>query len=93
MNLAERTKTNQAPYTLAMKYFIDCEVILFILVVFIISFFLSRRRGTEVSIVRALEITSAAVLPLGFEIYYFDRSQFNIHATDIQVKLGLAWIT
>jgi hypothetical protein len=40
-----------------------------------------------------VEITFAAILPLGIEIYFFDRFQFNIHASDIQVKMGLAWFT
>lgn len=82
-------------YTLGMKYLIDCEVITFTVALFIISLLLFKRRnGIDVSILRAFEITSATILPLGFEIYYFDRSQFWIHASDIQVRARfLPWFT
>lgn len=46
-----------------------------------------------VSLLRALQITSLALLPLGVEIYFFDRPEFNVHASDIQVQAGLAWFT
>ncbi|HYB04219.1 MAG TPA: hypothetical protein VED17_07145, partial [Nitrososphaerales archaeon] len=80
-------------YMLEMKLFIDCEVIAFTLAIFVISLLLFRSRGLRLSIVRAMEITSATILPLGIEIYLFDRGQFNIHASDIQTKVGLAWFT
>lgn len=75
------------------KYFIDFEVIVFTLAIFVISSLLFIRKGKGLSILRAFEITSAAILPLGLEIYLFDYGQFNIHASDIQVLLGFAWFT
>jgi len=93
MNLAHGSRSFGPPSMLAMKLFIDTEVIVFTIAVFLISILLFRRMGSWISLLRAFEITSAAVLPLGFEIYFFDRGQFNIHASDIQMKLGLAWFT
>jgi hypothetical protein len=75
------------------KYFIDFEVVLFTLAIFAISLLLFVRKGIGTSILRAFEITSAAILPLGLEIYLFDYGQFNIHASDIQVLVGFAWFT
>jgi hypothetical protein len=81
------------PGSLAMKYLIDIEVILFTLAVFVISLVLFWKRGIGVSVLRALQVTSLAVLPLGLEIFFFDRPEFNVHASDIQVQAGLAWFT
>jgi len=81
---------------LEMKFFIDFEVIVITLAIFAISgllFFFGSRKGIAVSILRAVEITFLAIIPLGIEIYLFDRGQFNIHASDIQSKIGLAWFT
>jgi len=82
-----------SPNSLAMKYFIDAEVILFTLAVFVLSLFLFRKSGIRVALLRAFEITSLTILPLGLEIFFFDRFQFNTHASDIQVVAGLAWFT
>jgi len=92
-NLAHGSRYLGPSYMLVMKLFIDCEVIAFTLAIFLISLFHFRRRGLGVSLLRAFEITSSAVLPLGVEIYLYDRGQFNIHASDIQVKLHFAWFT
>jgi hypothetical protein len=92
-SLAHGSRSFGPPSILAMKLFIDSEVIVFTLALFILSLLLFRRKGPGVSFLRAFEITSVAVLPLGIEIYFFDHGQFNIHASDIQVKLGLAWFT
>lgn len=82
-----------SPSSLAMKYFIDAEVILFTIAVFVVSLFLFQKSGIRVALLRAFEITSLAILPLGLEIFFFDRSQFNTHASDIQTLEGLAWFT
>jgi hypothetical protein len=82
-----------SPNSLAMKYLIDTEVVLFTLAVFVISIFLFRKRGMGVALLRAFEITSLTILPLGLEIFFFDRLEFNIHASDIQVLAGTAWFT
>jgi hypothetical protein len=82
-----------APVSLAMKYLIDTEVILFTFAVFIISLFLFQKRGIGVALLRAFEITSLTILPLGLEIFFFDHFEFNIHASDIQVLAGAAWFT
>jgi hypothetical protein len=92
-NLARTSGLHQPAYMLTMKLFIDCEVIVFTLAIFSLSIFLFRREGLWVSLLRGFEITSAAIAPLGFEIYLFDRGQFYIHASDIQVRLGLRWFT
>lgn len=78
---------------LEMKLFIDCEVIGLVIAIFVISFLLFHSGGIGVSLLRALEITALSILPLGLEIYLYDPVQFNIHASDIQVKVGLAWFT
>jgi hypothetical protein len=82
-----------SPNSLAMKYLIDTEVVLFTFAVFVISIFLFRKRGIGVALLRAFEITSLTILPLGLEIFFFDRLEFNIHASDIQVLAGTAWFT
>ena len=94
-NLAYSSKYSFGPrHMLVMKYFIDSEVIAFTLAVFLISLLLFIKRGkVGIAILRALEITSAAILPLGVEIYFFDPRQFNIHASDIQVLAGFGWFT
>jgi hypothetical protein len=76
-----------------MRFFIDYEVVVFTLLIFVISILLFRNKGWAVSILRAFEITSAAILPLGLEIYSFDHAEFNIHASAAQVKVGLGWVT
>ena len=82
-----------SPSSLALKYLIDTEVVLFTLAVFAISLFLFQRRGIRVAVLRAFEITSLTILPLGLEIFFFDRFEFNVHASDIQVLTGVAWFT
>jgi len=82
-----------SPISLAMKYLIDIEVILFTLAVFAISLSLSQKKGIGVALLRAFEITSLTVLPLGLEIFLFDRFEFNVHASDIQALTGTAWFT
>jgi hypothetical protein len=82
-----------SPISLAMKYLIDTEVILFTVAVFVISLFLFQKSGIGVALLRAFEITSLTILPLGLEIFFFDRPAFNIHASDIQVLAGTAWFT
>ena len=79
--------------SLASKYLIDTEVVLFTLAVFAISLLLFQKRGIRVALLRAFEITSLTILPLGLEIFFFDRLEFNIHASDIQVLTGMAWFT
>jgi hypothetical protein len=91
--LTSNTRTLGPRSMVEMKLFTDSEVIAFTLATFVISLFLFRWRGLGLSILRAMEITFATILPLGIEIYYFDRGQFNIHASDIQTKIGLAWFT
>jgi hypothetical protein len=82
-----------SPVSLAMKYLIDTEVILFTFAVFVISLFIFQKNGIRVALLRAFEITSLTILPLGLEIFFFDRFEFNIHASDIQVLTGMAWFT
>lgn len=82
-----------SPNSLALKYLIDTEVVLFTLAVFAVSLFLFQRRGIRVAVLRAFEITSLTILPLGLEIFFFDRFEFDIHASDIQVLTGVAWFT
>jgi hypothetical protein len=82
-----------SPNSLAMKYLIDTEVVLFTLAVFVISLFLFQKSGIIVALLRAFEITPLTILPLGLEIFFFDGFQFNIHASDIQVLAGIAWFT
>jgi hypothetical protein len=82
-----------SPNSLAMKYLIDTEVVLFTFAIFVISLFLFQKSGMGVALLRAFEITSLAILPLGLEIFFFDRFEFNIHASDIQVLAGVAWFT
>jgi hypothetical protein len=82
-----------SPTSLTMKYLIDAEVILFTIAVFVISLFLFQKSGIRVALLRAFEITSLTILPLGLEIFFFDPFQFNIHASDIQVLAGAAWFT
>lgn len=82
-----------SPNSLAGRYLIDTEVILFTSAVFVISLVLFRKRGIGLAILRALEITSVTILPLGLEIFLFDRFEFNTHASDIQVLTGTAWFT
>jgi hypothetical protein len=81
------------PSSLAMKYLIDTEVVLFTFAVFVVSLFLFQKSGMGVALLRAFEITSLTILPLGLEIFFFDRFEFNIHASDIQVLAGMAWFT
>ncbi len=78
---------------LEMKLFIDAEVVAFTLATFSVSLILFWRSGYLVAALHAVEIMFAAILPLGLEIYLYDRGQFNIHASDLQVKVGLAWFT
>ncbi len=91
-NLAHGRGFN-TPFSLETKLFIDSEVIVFTIAIFLLSMLLFWKAGSFLPLLRALEITSASVLPLGFEIYFFDQLQFNIHASDIQTKIGLAWFT
>jgi len=82
-----------SPNSLATSDFIDIEVALFTAAVFVISLSLFRKTGIGVSVVRAFEVTSLSVLPLGLETFFFDRPEFNLHASDIQAQTGLGWFT
>ena len=83
-----------SPSSLAMRYFIDAEVILITLAVFVVSLFLFQKKsGFGVALLRAFEITSLSILPLGIEIFFFDRFEYNVHASDLQVLGGVAWFT
>jgi lysylphosphatidylglycerol synthetase-like protein (DUF2156 family) len=95
MNLARSSRPHfgSSLSGLEMRFFIDYEVVAFTLLIFVVSLLLFEKKGIGVSILRAFEITSAAVLPLGLDIYFFDHAEFNIHASAVQVKAGLGWIT
>ena len=82
-----------SPNSLAVSDFIDMEVALFTVAVFVISLSLFRKSGIGVSVLRAFEVTSLTILPLGLETFFFDRPEFNLHASDIQAQTGLAWFT
>jgi hypothetical protein len=82
-----------SPNSLAVRYLIDTEVILFTFAVFVISLFLFQKSGIGIALLRAFEITSLTILPLGLEIFFLDRSEFNIHASAIQRLAGMAWFT
>ena len=77
----------------ATHSFIDVECISLICVVFVSTFLLFYRKGfAKRSIIRALQIGSLSVTPLGIEIYIFDRSEFFIHASFITER-DLSWFS
>jgi hypothetical protein len=92
-SLAHGVRSSNYRITYPMKLFIDTEVIVFTLAIFALSILLFFRKGIFIALLRTFEITSAMVLPLGIWIYAYDNGQYNIHASDVQVKLGLAWFT
>jgi len=75
----------------------------FLLVTCTLSAFLyfhARNRGLRptvsrlfTTILKTLRVDSVIVMPLGVEIYAFDRSQFLIHVTTLQSDSILRWFT
>lgn len=80
-------------YDIGWRYFIDCETIAFTVSVFCISLLFFYGKGIKIAALRALEITSASILPLGLEVWSFDRSEFQIQTSIIQVSSKFAWFT
>jgi len=79
---------------LAVREFIDYEVVALTLAIAASSFLLFFHRGLKKATLRMLEVGSLSVLPLGIEIYIFDHGEFYIHASVAQVKGGfLPWFT
>jgi len=79
---------------LAVREFIDFEVVALALIVAASSFLLYLRRGAGRAFLKMLEIGSLSIMPLGIEIYFLDQSEFNIHASIIQVQTGfLPWFS
>lgn len=73
---------------------IDYTVVLFVAVAALSAFFLSVRRSFASGMVRMLQVGSLVVMPLGIEIYIFDRREFWIHASIAQVKTGfIPWFS
>jgi hypothetical protein len=80
-------------YDMATRFFIDYEALAFMIVIFCISFFLFYGKGIRTSFLRAFEITATAVLPLGLEMWIFDRSEFNVQTSVVQISTKSAWFT
>ena len=57
------------------------------------TFFLAVPRGIKLAVVRATQVGSLVMMPLGLEVYLFDRSEYGLHFTLAQQSFGLAWFT
>ena len=80
--------------SMAVREFIDLEVVALALSIATLTFLLFLRRGPVKATLKMLELGSLSVMPLGIEIYILDRAEFNIHASIAQVETGfLAWFT
>ncbi len=80
-------------YDMATRFFIDCETVAFTVLIFCLSLSLFYRKGIMVAVLRAFEITSATILPLGLEMWIFDRSEFQVQTSVIQISTRFAWFT
>jgi hypothetical protein len=51
-------------------------------------------QGTEIAALRAIQVTCLCLIPLGVEIFLFDRQEFNLHVSHLQQDTGLLlWFT
>jgi hypothetical protein len=57
------------------------------------AFFLGMPRGMKLAVARATQAGSLVMMPLGIEVYLFDRSEYNLHFSMALQSYGLTWFT
>jgi hypothetical protein len=80
--------------SLAIRFFVDYETVGLVAAVFLLSFLLFYpKTKLSIALIRAFQITSTIILPLGIEIYLFDRSEFFVQSSVIQIFTMFSWFT
>lgn len=80
--------------SLAIRFFVDYETVGLVVAVFLLSFlFFYPKTKLSTALIRAFQITSTVTLPLGIEIYMFDRSEFFVQSSIIQISTMFSWFT
>ena len=80
--------------SLAIRFFVDYETVGLVAAVFLLSFLLFYPKTKfSIAIIRAFQITSTLILLLGIEIYLFDRSEFFVQSSIIQISTMFSWFT
>ncbi len=57
------------------------------------AFFLAISAGIKLAIARATQAGSLVMMPLGLEVFLFDRSEYDLHFSLAQQSFGLTWFT
>ena len=78
----------------AVRQFIDYEVLALIGVAGVSAFLLYRREGSARALAKALRLISLSTIPLGLEILIFDANEFGTHVSVVQQTQGfLSWFS
>ncbi len=64
-----------------------------LLTTIVTAFFLAVSGGIKLAVARATQAGSLVMMPLGLEVYLFDRSEYNLHFSMVQQFFGLTWFT
>jgi len=79
---------------LAVREFIDCEILVLLGVIGATTFLLYAGKGLGRATAKMLQVASLSVMPLGLEVLAFDRREFWVHVSAAQVTTGfLTWFS
>ena len=77
-----------------IQSFYDASSLLLVVSVALLAFVGFRRLGFVEALLRAAQILSLSVVPLGIEVFVFDRSEWQLAVTRFQVLYGvLPWFS
>lgn len=69
--------------------FVDVETLVLLGILSATIFYMYAARGVRFAFLKGLQVVSLVIVPLGLEVYLFDRQAFLIHVATIQSGNGL----
>jgi SAM-dependent methyltransferase len=79
---------------LGLQHTIDFLSIVSLVLMLSMLYIWTAKGGRVARLLRAVQITSLSFVPLGVEIFLFDSPEWNLHASQLQVDLGvIPWFT
>jgi hypothetical protein len=74
---------------LGIQSAIDALSLFLLALTFVLVCFLTAEGGSIRRLLRAVQVSSLSLVPLGAEIFIFDNSEWNLHATQFQADHGI----
>ena len=72
----------------------DFSSALLIIAMLILAYLAFRQSGAKEGVLRALQVGSVSLLPLGTEVFFFDHSEWTDSVTRFQIQYGIVpWFT